>query len=336
MGKQDISMKEWLRNKERFADLFNGSLFEGKPVVKAEDLEYVDRISEALLTTPDNKVIAVERHRDLVMRWNRELDLAILACENQEKVHYAMPVRTMFYDSLSYTDQMRIGWQGLTEEEKRAVGIEERFSRFRKEDKLYPVITLVLYHGEEPWDGSRTLYELFRLDHEELAEVLHKYVPNYWINLIDVSDITQKVEFQTDLQILFEMLQYRQDRQRLLAYIDEHRPYFSKMDYESRLAMITLLHLEKQADRIMKEEEREQDMCKALQDWYDEAMEIGMEKGIEQGIEQGIERGRDEGLSEGIRNSIVLLRQVGSSEDVIKNLIMKQYELPEEKVVMYM
>lgn len=39
MGKVDVSIKQWLKNKERFADLFNGVIFEGRRVVLPNDLK---------------------------------------------------------------------------------------------------------------------------------------------------------------------------------------------------------------------------------------------------------------------------------------------------------
>ena len=38
MGKFDCCMKEYLQNKEYFADLFNGCCFDGQTVIRAEDL----------------------------------------------------------------------------------------------------------------------------------------------------------------------------------------------------------------------------------------------------------------------------------------------------------
>ena len=49
----------------------------------------------------------VQRYRDIVMQWKKGPYLALLACESQSGVHYAMPVRNMLYDSLSYTEQIR-------------------------------------------------------------------------------------------------------------------------------------------------------------------------------------------------------------------------------------
>ena len=39
MGKYDRCMKTYLQDKRRFADLFNGSCFQGRQVIRAEDLE---------------------------------------------------------------------------------------------------------------------------------------------------------------------------------------------------------------------------------------------------------------------------------------------------------
>lgn len=38
MGKYDTCMKEFLQNKDRFADLFNGCCFQGRQIIRAEDL----------------------------------------------------------------------------------------------------------------------------------------------------------------------------------------------------------------------------------------------------------------------------------------------------------
>ena len=39
LGKSDVILKQWLKNKERFADLFNAVVFDGEPVINPEELE---------------------------------------------------------------------------------------------------------------------------------------------------------------------------------------------------------------------------------------------------------------------------------------------------------
>lgn len=53
MGKADVAVRQWLSDKERFADLFNGTVFQGKKVVLAEDLE--EQKGESSLIVIDKK-----------------------------------------------------------------------------------------------------------------------------------------------------------------------------------------------------------------------------------------------------------------------------------------
>lgn len=50
---------------------------------------------DLILRDKDGKAEELHRYRDVIMRWKGKMDLVILACENQEKVHYAMPVRNI-------------------------------------------------------------------------------------------------------------------------------------------------------------------------------------------------------------------------------------------------
>ena len=98
------------------------------------------------------------------MRWKDDIQLSILACENQKTK------------------------AELTE--------EEFLSKFRKEDKLYPVISLVFYYGLTPWDASVDLYGMFMQNNLfEKSELLKKYVSNYRLNLIDAGNIENIQKF---------------------------------------------------------------------------------------------------------------------------------------------
>lgn len=161
MGTGNTVVKQWLRDKERFADLFNGQMFGGKQVILAKDLEPVDSEADILVTDKDGKTRELQRYRDIVMQWKKGPLLAILGCENQAKIHYTMPVRNMIYDGLSYIEQMRKIWEEHKNEAEVAMTSEEFLSKFLKTDKIYPVITLVLYYGTERWDASTDLQKIF-------------------------------------------------------------------------------------------------------------------------------------------------------------------------------
>ena len=49
MGKKDNAIVPFLKVKERFCDLFNGTMFQGRQVVLPEELELKDSVQTAML-----------------------------------------------------------------------------------------------------------------------------------------------------------------------------------------------------------------------------------------------------------------------------------------------
>lgn len=87
------------------------------------------------------------------------------------------------------------------------------------------------------------------------------------------------------------MLQYKNNKSMLMEYVMQHKAYFENVDEETYNVIREFLNSGKVLKAVVqKDVEGEINMCKALQDLYDE----GVECGIERGIEQGIERGRKE------------------------------------------
>lgn len=284
MGIGNTVVKQWLKRKERFADLFNGQIFDGRQVICAEDLEPVDSEADILLTDKSGKKRELQRYRDIVMQWKKGPLLVVLACENQAKIHYAMPVRSMLYDGLSYIEQMRQIWE-THKDEKLNMTSDEFLSKFLKGDKIYPVITLVLYYGTEKWDASTELYEMF--PKELPLETLESYVPNYRINFVEAGNINKLEKFHTDLQQIFGMLQYRNSKTELISYMQKNGSYFRNVDEETYEVIREFLH----SERILKKEvgrkkEEKIDMCQALEELYADGIEKGKQLGIQAGSNQ--------------------------------------------------
>lgn len=292
MGRGDTAAKIWFRNKDRFADLFNGTIFDGEQMIRPEDLEIVDGEADILITDQNNRTKKVQRYRDVVMRWKNNINFVILACENQEKIHYAMPVRTMLYDSLSYVEQMKKIWK---ETDRKSITQEEFLSRFRKEDCLYPVITIVFYYGEKEWDGSRNLHEMFSKNiPTAFWEKVKFYIPNYHINLVDPNRMDDFEKFQTDLQLILGMLQCKNEKEKLMEYVLKHKEYFKKIDVETYNVIKEFLNSEKILKNVVcNETEGGVDMCKALEELYED----GVEQGIEQGLQALIDTCKEFGCS---------------------------------------
>ncbi len=300
MGKADVSIKQWLEDRARFADLFNGVIFGGEEVIKSDELESSGTESSIIIADKDKKDNLVHRYRDIVKRWRGSINLVILAVESQDKVNYAMPVRNMVYDGLSYTDQIKEIWSNLDKDEKKKMTIEEIFSRFRKDDKLVPVITVVLYTGTNKWDGALTLHEMFEVeDSDKVRAVLDKYVPNYKVNLVDIMNMEDTTRFRSDLHIVFDMLKYREDKEKMRAYTEENIEDLSNVDIETANVMKYLLKagkiLEKAMNnnRTMNKDGRESvDMCKALEEWYEDGVVEGEAISVIKLVKKKVEKGK--------------------------------------------
>ena len=130
-------------------------------------------------------------------------------------------------------------------------------SRFRKKDRLIPIISLVFYYGSEPWDGPVDLYDMFQLEGtKEENEILEKYLPNYKINLVDAERLEDVEKFSDDLQVILTMLRYRDSKEELKHYIDENKKFFQNVDYETSQAMKAFLNMKQIPSETEQKEEK--------------------------------------------------------------------------------
>ena len=313
MGKGNAAVREWMSNPIRFSDLYNGIVFQGKQVVLPEELEPAEGETDILLEDNEQKVQEIHRYRDIVMRWKKGALLVLLACENQEKVHYAMTVRNMLYDSLSYAGQIQQLWKEREKEEKQKMTAPEFLSKWKKDDRLVPVITLVFYYDTEQWDGSTDLHGMLQWG-EGNQELLREYVPNYRINLVDAGNLEHLERFQSDLQEILGMLKCRGNKKELLDYMNKREEYFRNVDEETYQVMREFLHSEKMLKENVERIEGKEtvDMCKALDELYND------------GIEQGIERGM-------IRGTIETMKEFNISMEEAIERISKKFEITKEQ-----
>ena len=290
MGKNNTIIRQWLSDEGRMASLVNGCLFSGKQIFKKEHLRKEDSVQGVILKIEDGKETSIERYRDIMMTSDDGTRIVILACENQDEIHYGMPVRGMLYDAVSYAEQIR-ELQKIYREEKNLKTSAEFLSGLKKEDRLCPIITIIFYYGEEKWDGKKDLHGLLGLDREEY-QMLKEYVPNYRLNLINPTEIEDLSQFEESLQMVFGMLRYRKDLSALKAYIEQNRNYFSKVDEETYRVAKMMLGADSYWKDIRNEEDGEMNMCKALEDLRQEGIDIGVEQGVECFIEAFQEIGK--------------------------------------------
>ena len=180
--KKDVRLKEFWRQNERFADLFNAVMFNGKQVIKPEDLQELDTDMSGVIPLKGVEQ-SLTRARDVVKKSAYGVDFVILGIENQQKVHYAMPLRTLLYDGLGYLKEYQEISQGASEHGE-MMTTEEFLSRFRRNDRLHPIITLTIYYGEKEWDGPLSLRDMV----SEMPKEFEAVFADYKMNLVQVRD----------------------------------------------------------------------------------------------------------------------------------------------------
>ena len=310
--KPDTILKTFWKNNQRFADLFNTVLFEGNPVLKPNDLQEVDTDVSSIIKF-NGHVETVQRILDVVRKTAYGVDFIIWGLENQEKIHYAMPLRHMIGDSLIYLKEYN-EIAAKNRKEKEYSTSDEFLSALKKDDRLHPVISLCIYYGEKEWDGPFNL-----LDMLVIPEYLKPLVSDYRMNLVQVRQ-SENLCFQNqDISIVFDMIRsiYNKD------YETFHEMYKDKiMSTELGLTVGSVVKSQAIINEVMKMEEKrsEVDMCDALQRWFDEA--------VQKGKMEGILEGKIEGVISTCRRFHI------SREETVKNLI-EEFSLSKSRAEEY-
>ena len=314
---QDTALKNFWRDNQHFADLFNAVLFNGKEVLKAEDLEEVDTDVSSIVKF-DKHIETVKRILDVVRKTAYGVDFIIWGLENQGKIHYAMPLRHMIGDSLIYLKEYQ-EIAAKNRKEKEFQSSDEFLSALKKTDRLHPVITLCVYYGEEKWDGPRNLLEML-----EIPGDLEGLVSDYKMNLIQVRESEQFPFKNEDVNTVFDIVRkiYNEEYDKITdAYKEKN------ISAELGVVIGSIVESQKLINQAMKIKEKgsELNMCKALEKLMNECEKKGK-------IEGKIE-GEQEGKIQGI---VLTCRKFKiSQEETLKNLI-EEFAFSEEEANTYL
>jgi len=291
MAEKDITEKILESYNDVFADIVNGLLFNGKEVLKPNQLVEQDPRSAY---KADGKVRDIER--DVAKRWKKQnIRIACIGLENQTDIDPDMPLRVIGYDGAEYRAQLNAD---RTDETKGADGQEK--AKRKKRKPRYPVVTLVLYFGKRRWNKPLNL-----LDCLKLPEEFRPFVNDYRINLFEVAYLTdeQIKLFRSDFRIVAEyFVKTRKNK--------NYKPEMQEMKYAKEL--LQLLSVMTQDHRF--EESYNMDgkgapkyMCEVL----DRIEDKGIAKGRAEGRAEGIVEGRVEGRAEGAKQTAQNLYKMG-------------------------
>ncbi|MBQ6695818.1 MAG: Rpn family recombination-promoting nuclease/putative transposase [Lachnospiraceae bacterium] len=318
MGKIDVVVNRYCSDTERFADLFNGVFFEGRQVVKPEELTLSSQVyrqtpialeQESGEGRPPEKELFLERTRDIKMTNRKGIAFRILAVESENKVDYGMPFRMLQYDVMEYQQQVnkirqRNSWG--------RAGQRKEPGKLRKTDRLWPVYTLCVYYGTKKWDGPRSLRDMmdFGTDEDGMSE----FFADYPFRLLCVNEMEDFSMFQSQLQDVFRLMQCRKDKEKMLQLLEES-PKYRELDEET----LELLAVVVDEPRIWEKrnkykQEGGYNMCKAWKEMKRDA--------------------RNEGILEGSMKTLIeTCQELSQSYEATMERVMERFKMSREEVV---
>ena len=202
MGEKDILEKKLLAFNDVFAEFLNGVMFDGKEVVKEDELS--DVLSWSQYKGDDKRY----RHqdRDVAKLWKRKgVIVSLIGIENQDIPDEDMIFRVLSYDGASYRTQL----SDKDSRKRKAKKVQQERCKGKDDsvenvtEEIYPVITFVIYYGEEEWKHETTLRKRLKIEDE-----LTKYVGDYHINLIDLKKLSEDDinKFKRDFKVIADYI----------------------------------------------------------------------------------------------------------------------------------
>ena len=281
MSLQDTVTKQYVSDPKVFADAFNYLIYDGEQVILPEQLTDLDATQFAIpyREEEEGKPEATQKYRDvlktLAVKTDDQRAYLVLGIENQSNVHYAMPVRNMLYDAMQYEKQVR---QLAAAHRKKhdAATSDEYLSGMSREDKITPVITLVINFGSKRWDGPIRLHEMF----SEQPEHILRLIPDYQVLLIDPMSMadTDLGRLNSSLREVLSYIKYQHDQEQMQRLLQEDNR-FSELERNAALVIQattkTELNIKPNAEVV--------DMCEAIQQMMNNSMQQGVQLGKKQG-----------------------------------------------------
>lgn len=287
MGEKDAAEKTLESYNDVFADIVNGLLFNGKQVVKENELKAE---SENSIYKADGKLH--EQERDVAKYWkNGEIRIALYGLENQTSIDSDMPIRVLSYDGAAYRNQLNL----------------------EKEQKRYPVITLVLYFGDARWKKPVTLFECLNI-----PEKLKPFVNDYKINLFEITKLTdsQISYFKSDFKVVADYFAKRnkvpdyRGTNDVIKHVDEFFKLMKVLTNDNTFETVYNENISKGTGGV--------------------TMDRFLNSVMEKGVQKGLTSGKAEIIQEMIKKGNMSVEQIAS---ILKLPVEKVRELAEMVLV---
>jgi hypothetical protein len=226
---------------------------------------------------------AAQKYRDtlktLAVKTDDRYTYLVLGIENQSHVHYAMPVRNMLYDAMQLEKQVRDLASQHRKEGKNGTS-EEYLSGMKKEDRLSPVITLVINFGGKKWDAPLSLREMYG----EQPEKVLPFIQDYRVFMIDPMEMSDNdlQKLNSSLREVLAYIKYQRDKARMEKLLNEDSK-FSCLETNAALVINAMTN----AGIAIDPNKEVVNMCEAIRQMVDEGIMLGEKRGEERGEKRG-------------------------------------------------
>lgn len=281
----DTVTKDYVKDADVFADIFNYYIYGGRQVILPEQLMERDATKIALPYGADGAVAPVQKFRDVQKLYaamtDGKMEYVLYGAENQTEIHYAMAVKNNLYDALEYAGQVEEAAKSHRKEMKRKKehgennaeksgkipNTGEFLSGFWAEDRLIPSITITIYFGSEEWDGPLSLFEMMDVSDPDVLACMD----NYHVRLIAPAQMSDDeiMKFQSSMREVMLFIKYSKDKENLSRVLAVNEKRFREV--ERRAADV----IEVITNSGMKYDKKKKvvDVCQAIQEMRKESEE---------------------------------------------------------------
>ena len=249
----DSTCKKLFRDDGCFADICNYAFFQGKQIIKPEEL--VSREND-VSTLMGKELLPMEtkRYRDIVRKASINGDYMIIGVEHQSTLDKNMIIRILNYDAQLYINQVESG------------------------KEVRPVGSFVFYTGDKEWTYPKSLKESLKISPE-----MKDYINDWKLPVLELQKIDSGMLKNQRLKEVVEISQsmFKGDYEKLRTN--------RMISVESFKMAAIFTHTDIKEEDLPEGDEI--NMCKAMDQLFqrmrDEGEVLGLEKGELIGLEKG-------------------------------------------------
>ena len=234
--------------------------------------------------------------------------------EAQNLTDFTMPLRHMNYDVQEYKKQLNSIKQSNKKADNYATPAE-RMCGMKKTDRLDPTYTICLYHGEEKWEGPRSLKDM--MDFGESGGIWKELFSDYNMHLVCINEIEDFSVYGPPLSELFSLLAVRNDKEALRKLIEENPESYENMDEATANVANTIV-----GGEVV--------MAKKEQKYDPEEMCTGLRGIIEDSKNTGKIEGEREERTRGLQVLVESCQEFGATIEAAIAKVVSKYQLSEE------